>query len=51
MIEEEILYPAFKIVDAEITAEAFEEHGVMEELLDELATMNLSDRHLMPSLR
>jgi len=43
MIEEEILYPAMRDVDSEIVAEAFEEHGVVEELLDELATMELGD--------
>ncbi len=42
MIEEEILYPAMKDVDSEIVAESFEEHGVVEQLLDELATMDLS---------
>ena len=42
MIEEEILYPAMKDVDSEIVAESFEEHGVVEQLLDELATMELS---------
>lgn len=42
MIEEEILYPAYKEVDGEIVAESFEEHGVVEQLLDELATMDLS---------
>lgn len=43
MIEEEILYPAMQEVDGEIVAESFEEHGVVEELLDELATMELSN--------
>jgi iron-sulfur cluster repair protein YtfE (RIC family) len=43
MIEEEILYPAFKDVDSELTAESFEEHGVVEELLNELATMDLEE--------
>jgi hemerythrin superfamily protein len=42
MIEEEILYPAMKDIDSEIVAESFEEHGVVEQLLDELATMDLS---------
>jgi iron-sulfur cluster repair protein YtfE (RIC family) len=43
MIEEEILYPAMKDIDGEITAESFEEHGVVEELLNELATMDLEE--------
>ncbi len=43
MIEEEILYPAMRDVDSDIVAESFEEHGVVEELLNELATMELSD--------
>lgn len=43
MIEEEILYPALRDIDKEITAESFEEHGVVEQLLDELATMDLSE--------
>jgi len=43
MVEEEILYPAMRDVDSEIVAESFEEHGVVEELLDELATMELGD--------
>jgi hemerythrin superfamily protein len=43
MIEEEILYPAVQAVDSEIVAESFEEHGVVEELLNELATMELGD--------
>jgi len=43
MIEEEILYPAIKDIDSEITAESFEEHGVIEELLNELATMDLEE--------
>jgi hypothetical protein len=43
MIEEEILYPAMRDVDSEMVAEAFEEHGVVEELLNELATMELGD--------
>jgi hypothetical protein len=43
MIEEEILYPAMRDVDSEIIAEAFEEHGVVEQLLNELATMELGD--------
>src|SRR5829696_3165335 len=43
MIEEEILYPAFTDIDSEITAESFEEHGVVEELLNELATMDLEE--------
>jgi len=43
MIEEEVLYPAFKDVDSELTAESFEEHGVVEELLNELATMDLEE--------
>jgi hypothetical protein len=42
MMEEEILYPAMKDIDSEIVAESFEEHGVVEELLDELATMDLT---------
>lgn len=42
MIEEEILYPAMRDISSEIVAEAFEEHGVVEQLLDELATMDLS---------
>jgi hypothetical protein len=43
MIEEEILYPAFKDIDADTTAEGFEEHGVVEQLLNELATMDLEE--------
>lgn len=43
MIEEEILYPALRDVDSEIVAESFEEHGVVEQLLNELATMELSE--------
>lgn len=43
MLEEEILYPVFKDVDSETTAESFEEHGVVEELLNELATMDLEE--------
>ena len=43
MIEEEILYPALRDIDQEITAESFEEHGVVEQLLDELATMDLTE--------
>jgi len=43
MIEEEILYPAFKDIDSEIVAESFEEHGVVEQLLNELATMDLEE--------
>jgi len=43
MIEEEILYPAIKDIDREITAESFEEHGVVEQLLNELATMDLEE--------
>jgi hypothetical protein len=43
MIEEEILYPAMQPLDSEIVAESFEEHGVVEQLLNELATMDLED--------
>ncbi|HEX5369913.1 MAG TPA: hemerythrin domain-containing protein [Dehalococcoidia bacterium] len=43
MIEEEILYPALRDIESEIVAESFEEHGVVEELLDELATMDLDE--------
>jgi hypothetical protein len=43
MIEEEILYPALRDIDKDIVAESFEEHGVVEQLLDELATMDLSE--------
>ena len=43
MIEEEILYPALRDIDAEIVAESFEEHGVVEQLLNELATMDLGE--------
>ena len=43
MIEEEILYPALRDIDKEIVAESFEEHGVIEQLLDELATLDLSE--------
>ena len=43
LIEEEILYPAMKDIDSEIVAESFEEHGVVEQLLNELATMDLED--------
>jgi hypothetical protein len=43
MIEEEVLYPAFKDIDGDAVAESFEEHGVVEELLNELATMDLED--------
>jgi hypothetical protein len=43
MIEEEILYPALRDLTPDIVAESFEEHGVVEELLNELATMQLGD--------
>lgn len=43
MIEEEILYPVLPKSDSDMVAEAFEEHGVVEELLNELATMDLED--------
>jgi len=43
LIEEEILYPVVKDVDSESVAESFEEHGVVEQLLNELATMDLED--------
>jgi hypothetical protein len=43
MIEEQILYPALREIESEIVAESFEEHGVVEELLDQLATMDLGE--------
>ena len=43
MIEEEILYPALRDIDSETVAESFEEHGVVEQLLNELATMELGE--------
>jgi hemerythrin superfamily protein len=43
LIEEEILYPALRDVDSEIVAESFEEHGVVEQLLDELAILELGE--------
>jgi hypothetical protein len=43
MIEEEILYPALREIASEAVAESFEEHGVVEELLNELATMDLDE--------
>src|SRR5262249_4538416 len=43
MVEEEIFYPAIKSKAADLIAEAFEEHGVVEELLDELAEMDLEE--------
>jgi hypothetical protein len=43
MIEEEILYPAMREIDSEIIAESFEEHGVVEQLLNELASMELGE--------
>jgi Hemerythrin HHE cation binding domain len=43
MIEEELLYPSLRDAASKMVAEAFEEHGVVEELLNELATMELGD--------
>jgi len=51
MIEEEILYPALKDIDSEIVAESFEEHGVVEELLDELATMEMGDEQFQAKFK
>ena len=43
MVEEEILYPALRDITPDMVAESFEEHGVVEQLLNELATMELED--------
>jgi hypothetical protein len=42
-IEEEILYPAMREIESEMVAEAYQEHEVVEELLDELAAEELDD--------
>jgi hypothetical protein len=51
MIEEEILYPAMKDIDSEIVTESFEEHGVVEQLLNELATMELGEEQFQAKFK